>query len=262
VKADGRHHWAVGEGKMRDWLCANVADEQGGDGFHPPSDFGTYISRLEDHPPHFDETPFQRPVLFALPKAQSDELGYTVPVVVDVPYMDRSALDDETLRAKMAAIEESVRVAVEAERKATVAAKQATTAAGKATDATRKANNATGPNKAEAKRKADVAKKKADAKKRKADDARKAADDAQKVGGKVVLATGETVSVEDFYNAQALRRLFERPEGGGVQHLPAIPRPAVVPHPGAVFDGLRQGRRGARPAGPRVRGARGGRPGR
>ena len=74
--------------------------------------------------------------------------------------------------------------------------------------------------KEQAKRTAVDAKKEADAKKRKADDARKAADAAKKVGGKVDLATGETVSVEDFYNAQALRRLFERPEGGAFNTYP------------------------------------------
>ena len=107
--ANGQSRWVVGvEQSMRDWLDANMrSDEQEGDKFVPPPDFGTYLSTRRPHAPHFSKMPFQRPVLFGLSKAQSDELGYTVPAVIDVPYMDRSALDDDTLRRKMEAIDEA-----------------------------------------------------------------------------------------------------------------------------------------------------------
>ena len=37
---------------------------------------------------------------------QSDDLGYTVPPVTDMPYMDRCALEDRALQNKLKAIEE------------------------------------------------------------------------------------------------------------------------------------------------------------
>ncbi|MEO2194007.1 MAG: helicase C-terminal domain-containing protein, partial [bacterium] len=130
--ASGRGmRWIVGEMQsMRDWINTNLcSDEKDGP---VKSDFGTYLTR---EAPHFGDMPFQRPVLFALSKQQSDELDYTVPPVIDVPYMDRSALQDQRLKDKLDAVEES---------------------------------------------------------------------------GKVTLPTGTKVSAEDFYNAQALRKRFER----------------------------------------------------